>query len=389
MSVIKHRFRLSGDAGDLGLECKEAGVFLAGVPLLRGGAQAMEPRPIEEVRALMKSAYGADFDGLDLVAGLKVAARALNLGDLARAMTAVLRLRLPPLNWPAAVNLAKAEAALAKYEGQPRDWHGRWATGGEARPESGGDPLIASRAGAQPDRNPFGLVVDPKDGSLWTPGGPGLAHPSPFGPKQPALVPASSAQRQQYLEWLVGAKQNYPAGVMSPEEAAARAQLSAGGRAARPADTPAAQLARYPHAWDSIVERVVAERNRRNGVKPGDPTYLDPDLVKAMIMVESAFNRHAYDTDPMQVNKPGRDWVEDKAALGLKQGVPPGHDLGIQAGVAWLDYKSYHYDDRGRKTSFRGWPNSVTAYNGGGNPHYWADVTAALNLIHSARKYIR
>ncbi len=68
---------------------------------------------------------------------------------------------------------------------------------------------------------------------------------------------------------------------------------------------PALRHARYPHDWDGLVDKAVADYNRGKGLAPGNPRYLDPKIIKAMIMVESAFNPQAYNSDPIQVNKPG------------------------------------------------------------------------------------
>jgi hypothetical protein len=79
---------------------------------------------------LLRCAYGDDADAAGLEAGLAVAARALNEGDLGRAMIATLRLRLADLNWNAAVRLAQVDDALAKYDpDEPRDARGRWTRG--------------------------------------------------------------------------------------------------------------------------------------------------------------------------------------------------------------------------------------------------------------------
>lgn len=138
---------------------------------------------------------------------------------------------------------------------------------------------------------------------------------------------------------------------------------------------------------DAIVAARVADFNKRNQADPGDDDYLDPDWVKAMIRVESGFDRKAYGSDPMQVNKPG-DWPKDddyKAQIGLTKGVAPGQDLGVRAGLDWLESKAYHYDKSGKPTTFLGWPEATRRYNGGGNPHYLQDVEKAYQDIKSGR----
>ena len=144
---------------------------------------------------------------------------------------------------------------------------------------------------------------------------------------------------------------------------------------AGPVTTPA-----YPHAWDSIVNHDVADFNKMNGADPGDEIYLDPDLVKAMIMTESGHDRRAYNSDPMQVNNP-HDWDGYKGEIGLIRGQAPGPDLGIRAGLAWLDSKAYYEDNKGRPGPFLGWETTVKRYNGHGNPNYWQDVQANLKTL--------
>jgi hypothetical protein len=383
LSKIDRRFGSTPGAA-AGLQCTADGVFLSGVPLLQTTASGLAARPAEDIDALLKGAFGADLGAADLLSSLDVIAKALNAGDLGRAMVATLQARLPTLNAAGARRLAEAEARLAKYDQQElRDWRGRWATGDGPGSSSGPDPLVAALAGDHPNKNPFGLIVNPATGALSARSYTGFTSPIPTTPSPPTTVPATAAQKQRYIEWLVGAKQNYPSGVMSPEEVKARALLGPPKKAPKAPATPAEQLARYPHALDSYVEQVVAKHNESSGAKPGDPTYLDPNLVKAILMVESAHDRHAYAADPMQVNKPG-DWDRRKATLGLQDGVAPNARLSIQAGVAWLDYKAYAYDGKGGK-QFVGWPTAVQKYNKRGGTAYWPKVLKMLDLIESVK----
>jgi len=45
--------------------------------------------------------------------------------------------------------------------------------------------------------------------------------------------------------------------------------------------------------------------NSDNGYQPGDPGYVSPGMMKSWMMQESGGSRHAFETDPFQVNKPG------------------------------------------------------------------------------------
>jgi hypothetical protein len=130
---LDQRFRLANEPGSLGLSCRETGLALAGVPLLRMTAGGFTPRSADEIDVLMKGAYGRDVDVVALSPRLGVVAQALNRGDHGRAMVAALHLRLPELSWDSAVRIARADNALAKYNpNKPRDWHGRWTDGAES-----------------------------------------------------------------------------------------------------------------------------------------------------------------------------------------------------------------------------------------------------------------
>ncbi|HEY3889482.1 MAG TPA: hypothetical protein VGL73_12970 [Caulobacteraceae bacterium] len=119
-----------------------------------------------------------------------------------------------------------------------------------------------------------------------------------------------------------------------------------------PVDAPQ-KVAGFPHTWDSIVDADVANFNKQRGYDPGDPEYLDPDWIKAMMMTESGSDMRAYNTDPMQVNKPG-DWDGYKQDLGLTKNQPPGPALSIQAGIDWLESKSYREKTGGIDGPFLG-----------------------------------
>ncbi len=130
MSPFDRRFQLVDDRNLLGLSCTANGIHLAGVPLLRKTAKGFAPRPTGEIAALMKGAYDQDVDAERLAPGLDVIADALDCGDLARAMIATLRLRLPGLTLRGAASIVLIDHALAKFNpDEPRDWRGRWTSG--------------------------------------------------------------------------------------------------------------------------------------------------------------------------------------------------------------------------------------------------------------------
>jgi hypothetical protein len=136
LAELDQRFRLVNEPGSLGLSCSDTGLLLAGVPLLRTTAAGLEPRPADEIGALLKSAYGHDVDPTSWSSGLGVVAKALNQGDLGCAMVAALHLRLPELSWEGAARVTRADQALAKYDpDEPRDERGRWTTDGASGSE--------------------------------------------------------------------------------------------------------------------------------------------------------------------------------------------------------------------------------------------------------------
>ena len=168
MSLIDRRFQLADESG-LGLHCTPDGVTLAGIPLLRATVAGLAPKSREDLYGLLEAAYGRDLDAEALSRGLTVVAKALNDGDLGRAMIAAVRLRLPDVDAARTGRLVAAYELLAKgYNArEPRDWHGRWTTGG---------------GGAKPP------ATRPLHGQSRA-----LTKPVPHAPSKPA-VPAASAR---------------------------------------------------------------------------------------------------------------------------------------------------------------------------------------------------
>lgn len=158
-------------AKGLGLSCNLSGISLAGVPLLRKTPAGFAPRSSSEIAELMRCAYDQAFDPGSVLAGLNVAASALNCGDLGRAMVAAVRLGLPELNWDRATRVARAELRLANYDAsEPRDQRGQWTADGGAsataspktgqvRPVRLPQAMPLSIAGSTAGRLAFGEVV--------------------------------------------------------------------------------------------------------------------------------------------------------------------------------------------------------------------------------------
>jgi len=135
----------------------------------------IQPRSRAQIRRLVSCAYGMEIDAAKLEAGLTVAARALNVGDMAYAMTAAVLLKLPELDWAGAARIAQADAALSKYsDDEARDWHGRWTLGATGVASAGvpiddptdysdqdtalsNEPPKIEAASPTPDHNAFAL----------------------------------------------------------------------------------------------------------------------------------------------------------------------------------------------------------------------------------------
>ncbi|HEX3915793.1 MAG TPA: hypothetical protein VHW60_00530 [Caulobacteraceae bacterium] len=87
------------------------------------------------------AAYGHAADLQRVSNGLQAAAQALNHGDVSRAMILSLHLRLPEVDTAGAARIAAVGQVLAKYDpNEPRDWRGRWTTGGGASAPSPIEP---------------------------------------------------------------------------------------------------------------------------------------------------------------------------------------------------------------------------------------------------------
>jgi hypothetical protein len=123
-------FNFSDKSSSFGLSCRKNGLALAGVPLLRSTEDGFAPRPWTEVQWLLSRAYDIDADVSLVMGQLSIVAGALNAGEIRRATTEAVLLKLPELDWDGAARIAHAEDALTKFDpDEPRDWHGRWGTG--------------------------------------------------------------------------------------------------------------------------------------------------------------------------------------------------------------------------------------------------------------------
>jgi len=133
--------KLSAPEGDgTGVYCNREGLFIGpGIPLITiekqdsWGKSEFRVRPFQEIDEILSFAYGTNFVSARMTGGLSAIAKALNYGDMSRAIIASLKLRLPPLP-------PEALSRLAKYNpDEPRDARGRWTTNGVDGQESAND----------------------------------------------------------------------------------------------------------------------------------------------------------------------------------------------------------------------------------------------------------
>ncbi|HEX7857467.1 MAG TPA: hypothetical protein VF503_27615 [Sphingobium sp.] len=93
-------------------------------------------------------------------------------------------------------------------------------------------------------------------------------------------------------------------------------------------------------ANDAVFEKTADDFNRQNGLKPGDPRHMDPQLMKAWAMVESGGDKQAFLSDPFQVNKPGDAATDKLKLLKLTKGQVMTPDVSAKAALVWLDHKA-------------------------------------------------
>lgn len=142
-----HRLAPSGDAD--GVSCDENGPALGPIRLLSKTVSGFAPRPVEELNKVFAVVVGRPVDSSDLVEKLQGVTRAMNEGNLARAVFATLFLELPPLTEEQAQRAALAEKLLKaspddpKHPGWPKGTEG--GRGGKFRPKDGAAAETADR----------------------------------------------------------------------------------------------------------------------------------------------------------------------------------------------------------------------------------------------------
>ena len=110
-----------------GVSCGAQGPSLGPIKLLIKTATGFEPRPVAELNALLGRVFARSIDCAGLMGGLWAAARALDEGELIRAMIATQHMRLPYLSEDEARRAASAEA-LSKASPDDPD-HPGWPAG--------------------------------------------------------------------------------------------------------------------------------------------------------------------------------------------------------------------------------------------------------------------
>jgi len=125
-------FKLDQNPDGRGLRCDPGGLFFAGEPLLeRDERDQFRPRQPTSIQKVFNGAYGADAQWPSRIRSIDVVAKALNKGDVARAMMAAVLMRLPKPN--DAIRIRDPEDVLGKAgfnQDEPRDERGRWASNG-------------------------------------------------------------------------------------------------------------------------------------------------------------------------------------------------------------------------------------------------------------------
>lgn len=146
--------------------------------------------------------------------------------------------------------------------------------------------------------------------------------------------------------------------------------------------TPETGKDAWRKANSAIFAQTAQQFNAANNLEPGDPRYIDPQMMKAWAMVESGGSKAAFLSDPFQVNN-RLDW-DAKSLIGLTKGQVPTPALSASAAVQWLDMKDHRTfnvtDNSGRHKVKRylGMREALVNYNG--SPHKESYASRILHL---------
>ena len=202
---------------------------------------------------------------------------------------------------------------------------------------------------------------------------------------------ASSAAASRALESV----QNSATFIADPKKALERIRREMG-----PSQSSLTPIATYSETgsghWRAANDRVFIEAtkgfNRQRGLKPGDPKYVDPLLVKAWAMVESGGSKSAFLRDPLQVNNPG-DYKKPKPQItGLAKDQRMTPRTSIEAALKWLEFRGYYRDDAGNPGPWIGFEEALQRYNGrsdlypAGVPHKIWYARQVMKLYRDAKE---
>ena len=107
-------------------------------------------------------------------------------------------------------------------------------------------------------------------------------------------------------------------------------------------------------------------------------------------MQESGGSRQAFESDPLQANKP-RDWDKAKAQFGMSQGQAMTPQSSIDGGLKWLHDKATVHGNDHAPLGYRSLPEALRRYNGNrtidqnGLPHYENYANSILGRIGNGR----
>jgi hypothetical protein len=146
MAHKQFAFELHRSGHPAGVSCDELGPALGPIRFLEKTITGFAPRPINELNAMLGWTIGRRVDCHDILPGLQTIARALNGGELARAMIATQFLHLETLSNSQARRAANVVALLKAAPDDPK--HPGWPAGtsddrgGKFRPKDGASSEI-------------------------------------------------------------------------------------------------------------------------------------------------------------------------------------------------------------------------------------------------------
>lgn len=148
LGSVNNMWRLDACKDMLGVSCGEQGPRVGTVQLLRRDASGWKPRAPAELNEILRPITLYPIDFMTRVGGLQAVARAMNEGDLVRAIICTLHMRLPPLPDTDAAFLAMRKDPPIPSTGSPFEiLHPRWEAGatdgrgGQFRPKTEAEKL--------------------------------------------------------------------------------------------------------------------------------------------------------------------------------------------------------------------------------------------------------